>query len=660
MGSVMTNGGLMIAALMLLLAASAPAEAGASPETLKPQALFDQASAAMTNGDCAQSVSLFEVLEQRKILSAGSIPAAATATRKGVCLVKTGRYAEGEQSIRQGLPILQKAGENFSSDVADSMEALGQVAMASFDYASAVDAYKRALAMRRGAARVPVLVLLARATAFDGGQEPLGYSEEALAYYDSLPPKQRDKGSMAALHTFHARVLLNQGRVQEGYAELKEALALSGGLTNRTTLSEASMRADLAMAAALAGKKDDARLYLAYTGAGRTKQTFTRGLSMDPPLCGEETGLRPEDVAVVEFTLLDDGSVNGAHTIYSRGNRMVAAAFAKAVNGWYWPPEEIKDIPGFYRVATRVEMRCSQSAAKAPSIITPATNHFMEWLETQVRSLDLGDTDDKRAEALRNLLSQKALDGKPMVRAAALSFLARRETDSLAAGSYADQALAAMAEAKAPAEIVNYLRIARLMNQSKAPRKWQAMLRDMAAEPSFADDPLSASTALLLAADSYRGSRLPDAPAMLQKVANESRLPDHHPLRQAARLSLANMAAAAGDLPMAQRYFASTGLTEQQCALIGVKPSMRRSGAGSEDYPMEAARMGFEGWVQLEFNVTADGHTAQARPIVAYPPLIFVEAATGMTRNFRYETSYRPEGGTACNANREVVSFINP
>lgn len=650
----------MVGVLMLLLAATTPEAVGPPPETLKAQALFDQATAAMANGDCTKSVSLFEVLEQRKVLPAGSIPEAATATRKGICLVNMGRYAEGEQSIRHGLPVLEKAGQNFTGDMADSMEALGKVAMVSFDYDTAVAAYKRSLSLRTGGARLPALVLLARATAFDGGQEPLSYSEEALSYYDALPPKQRDKDSMAALHTLHARIFLNQGRVQEGYAELKEALALSGGLTSRTTLSEASMRADLAMAAALAGKKDDARLYLAYTGAGRTKKTFTRGLSMDPPLCGEETDLRPEDVAVVEFTILDDGSVTGARTIYSRGNRIVAAAFAKAVNSWYWSPDQVKEIPGFYRAATRIEMRCSQSAAESPSVMTPMAGRFEEWLDTQLSPLNLGYTNDERTEALRTLLSQKVLDGKPLVRAAALSFLARREPGNLVTGSYADQALAALAEAKAPVEAVNYLRITRVMSQDKAPHKWQATLRDMAAEPSFAADPLSASTALLLAADSYRGSRLPDAPAMLQKVASESRLPERHPLRQAARLSLANMAAAAGDLPTAQRYFASTGLTEQQCALIGVKPSLRKSGAGSEDYPMEAQRMGFEGWVQLEFDVTADGHTAQARPIVAYPPLIFVEAASAMTKNFRYEASYRPEGGAACNANRETVSFINP
>jgi TonB family protein len=317
----------------------------------------------------------------------------------------------------------------------------------------------------------------------------------------------------------------------------------------------------------------------------------------------------------------------------------------------------VKDIPAFYRSVIRVEMRCSLSGAESPSILTPVTDRFKEWMTTQLGPLNLGDTDSKRAEALRALLSQKALDDKPMVRAAALSFLAEREPDN---DSYASQALTALTEARAPIEMVNFLRISRIAEQSKPPRKWQSTLRDMAAEPSFVNDPLSSSTALLQAADSYRGSRLPDAPAMLQKVANDTRLPVHHPLRQAARLSLANLAAEAGDLPAAQRYFADTALTEQQCALIGVTPSLRKTGAESGDYPMEAVRMGFEGWVRLEFNVTADGRTAQARPIVAYPPLIFVEAALDMTKSFRYEASYRPEGGAACNANHTTVSFINP
>jgi outer membrane biosynthesis protein TonB len=75
---------------------------------------------------------------------------------------------------------------------------------------------------------------------------------------------------------------------------------------------------------------------------------------------------------------------------------------------------------------------------------------------------------------------------------------------------------------------------------------------------------------------------------------------------------------------------------------------------------MEAFRMGFEGWVHLEFDINADGKTANARPIASYPPLIFTDAAQGMVRDIRYDTSYRPDNGVACSANRETIRFIIP
>ena len=84
---------------------------------------------------------------------------------------------------------------------------------------------------------------------------------------------------------------------------------------------------------------------------------------------------------------------------------------------------------------------------------------------------------------------------------------------------------------------------------------------------------------------------------------------------------------------------------------------MRSTGAGGDDYPMEALMMGFEGWVRLELDITADGKAAGVRPIIAYPPLVFVEAATGMSKGFRYEYSYRPYSSVACSAKQETITF---
>lgn len=654
----------MAAAWMLLLTAAAPGGAPASPETLSPQILFDQASTAAAQDDCKTAVVLFDTLERRHALKAGSIPDAVVAVRKGGCLIRTNRLVDGERSIQRGLPILEKAGSEFAGEVASATEVLGDAAFRYHDYDKAVLHYQRSLDLHAGLGRLGTLAKLARVTAFDGGTASLSYSAEGIALISAMPQKEQNNESLVAFHTFHARALLNQGKVQDGYAELKQALKLSGGLTWRTTPNEASMRADLGMAASLVGRKDDARLYLAYTGAGRIESSsrFTRGISMDPPLCGEETGLRPDDVAVVEFSIEDDGQVSDAQTVYSRGNRAVASAFASAVNDWYWSPDSVKTIPAFYRIGTRVEMRCSTAGAGAPSIPSPGMARFSMWATNLLPMLRTDEPLPRKIEKLRLALAQNAFAAASPARAAALGVIATVEVSPAEMRSAdANLAIAAATEAKAPVEMTNWLRIVSVTGGDwRLDRKTRAALRALAVEPSFASDPLSAATALMLAASQYRGGRLPDAPAMLQRVADDGRLPDHHPLRQAARVSLANLAAAAGDGAAAQRYFASTGLTEQQCALIGVRPALRSSGASSADYPLEALRMGFEGWVKLEFDVTADGRTAVARAIVAYPPLIFVNAASGMAKNFRYEASYRPGGGAACTANRETVNFIRP
>lgn len=126
-------------------------------------------------------------------------------------------------------------------------------------------------------------------------------------------------------------------------------------------------------------------------------------------------------------------------------------------------------------------------------------------------------------------------------------------------------------------------------------------------------------------------------------------------MRQIAFLRLAYLAAASGDVDGAQGWFAQTGLTEEQCALVGVRPARRATPSG--DYPEEALQLGFSGWVRTEFDLDADGVPKEPRAVIAYPPFLFDEAATRMVRRARYERSYRPSGGMSCRANQERVNF---
>lgn len=650
---------LFLAVLAAAAASTVPSPAtSAKPLTLQQK--FDAASNLAAEEKCTEALPLFEELQHDARVKPGSIPAAAIAVRKGVCLIQANRPDEGEMAIAAGLPVLEKAGQGFDGDVSNARIALGNAAYTRSDYARAAEYFRLALENRTGVARLTTLGRLAKATAFDGDEAALKPTEEALQILSAEP--KPNKMALASFHTLHARTLLNQGKAQDAYKELKDALSLSGGLTSRTSLAEVSLRSDLAMAAMQTGHKDDARLYLAYTGAGRIQESpFTRAKSMSPPLCGSETGLRPDDVAVVEFGIGEDGYVINAHTIYSRGGPQVAAAFEQAVEQWVWDPQNIAKIPAFYRLLTRIELRCSTAMGNRPGLFRPFDSRFKTWA---VQQLPIGalEGDDRQSTArVRAALGDSST--APIVRIAALGVLADSEVTATAADRIAmlDQAITLATNTQIPAHAVNWLRASRMIlakvKSESGRRTLYQSAAAMAIEPAFAQDPLAADTLKMFAAGGSERHHLPQSDTLLTEVARDERLEANHPLRQLAWLTLANRAAMAGDMASAQADFQRTGLTEEQCALLSLPPAVRRTNVDGGDYPMTAAMMGFEGWVQLEYDIAADGNTANVRPIVAYPAMIFVDAAKAIGRNIKYEWSYRPGGATACSANTQTITF---
>ncbi len=643
--------------LMLFLAAAAAAPAAVTPTAPTTlQEKFDAASALQSGGQCQEALPMFEALEKDPHLKPGSFAASAVAVRKGICLIRQVRRDEGERAIALGLPALIAAGPDFAADVSEARIALGDVRMAASDRTGAAAYYRQALESRTGTTRLDALVRLARATAFDGNEEALAPAREALAILADSP--EVNKKNAIAYRTLYARTLLNQGKADEAYKELKQALALSGGLSQRTTLDEASLRGDLAMAAMLIGRKDDARLYLAYTGAGRIGNTsFTRAESMDPPLCGDETGLRPDDVAVVEFGIDDDGFVAYAQTVYSRGGPQVAAAFEQAVRDWYWRAEEAAAVPAFYRLATRVELRCSNRLGKAPGLWGPIDARFSQWAASVLPAETMAANRGAVMAGLHRLAEDESGSTSASMRIAALGMIVSLDRRSPA--TLADKAVQLASNAQVPNETVNWLRIQQVMlrdtdNRMKAQNRIRS-LAALAAEPMIAADALAADSLRLEIAGTRQTRRYPQADVWARQVAEDARLPEHHPLRQLGWLTLANRAADADHLVEAQSFYAKTGLTDEQCALLSLPPAIRRSGAGL--YPTSAAAMGFEGWVRLEYDINANGSTANVRPLVAYPPLIFGEAATGVGKDTRYDMSYRPGGAAACSANTNNVVF---
>lgn len=649
-----------ISLLALAIAGQAAAPAAAAAPA-GPQALFDAGSTAASDGRCAEAVRYFDQLEASGATKRNALLAATVDVRKGRCLLDGPRAAEGKAALARGLPLLRGKGEDFAGDVYEAQMALGRRAQRDFDYAAAATAYADAAAQSKDAARIAALLRVAQMTMFDHDGRALAAADEALRL---AAASDLGKKNLAAVQTIRARVLLNEGRAKDAYALLKDSLAKQGGLTNRVGASDIATRSDLAIAALKNNDRDNARMYLAYTGAGRVQNTpFTSHGAIEPPTCGEG-GLTPEDEAIVEFSMEEDGHVSGVAPIYATGGRDKALAFARAVSDWSWRAEDAAKIPPLFRVATRVEIRCVV-ADRAPELIKPLADAAEAWLAEKGAGAPAW-ADRAPAVALpmqRAALTAATASGDRLHQLQAALAVGKNpvKADADKASAYATARAAADALA-APTAVRGYIDIEDDTSSDRSkPETERKRLRALLARPDLARDPLTAATLRLLIAQPVFTTRPPaDADALLRAVADEPSFPTQHPLKIAALLQQANLLAAKGDLAAASGVFARTGLTGEQCSMLGLQPAMKRAGFGPSSYPAEAIRMGFEGWVRIAYDIAADGHTIAPRSVIAYPPFIFDEAAAGMVRDTRYTSTFRPEGALACSGEQQSVRFLLP
>ena len=643
--------------LMALAQAATPAQP-AKPLTL--QAQFDAANTAYSTRNCAEALKLYDALEKRTATSKNPLLTGAIAVRGGICRIRMGEREAGVAAIRRGLPALTARPDEFRADIGSAQLALGDAAYDAFDYDSAVTSYKAALDLSKGVDRVVPLLALARTLSFDHDGRALAYAEEARKLAEAEP--NIDKTTLAAVQTRYARVLLNDGRTADAYTVLKDSLKKQGGLDNRVNLSEVATRADLAQAALLNGDRERARTYLAYTGAGRLeKAPFAGARQMDLPPCGGATGLKPDQVAVIEFSLGDDGIVRNVAPIYTTGNRAVALAFARAVGDWSWQPEDATAIPAFWRQSARVELRCS-TAAQRPSISQPLDDAFDAWLTSKgspgfdweqqpaARALPLARAEVQRARAAGDKVAE--------LRALGWMFSSQLVNAEEARPLIAEALTLAQATG-APVAVSTRFRISDAYVAAKEYGQVLNGFRAILRRPEVIADPLSAASVRMMLATGGSQVRTAERNQLTDAVL-ASPLPDTHPLKVAALLNKADLSAQSGDTAAAQAAFSRTGLSSDQCALIAPTPAVAKSGATSSRYPTAALQMGFEGWAKVEFDIAADGHTLTPRTVAAYPPFVFGDAAKEMVTATRFRSSFRPDNNTACTGNAQRFMFQLP
>ena len=340
----------------------------------------------------------------------------------------------------------------------------------------------------------------------------------------------------------------------------------------------------------------------------------------------------------------------------------VDAVAARAVGDWSWRADDAAIIPALFRFATRIELRCSK-AAESKGLTNPLRDAAMTWLNARAGAAPWEDLSDAAALPLQRAALERARQAgdQAAIARAALALATSSVTSAGETTTLLNTAATAAHAANAPAPVRNFI-VLRQVGMKKADvAQWRADLRTLLANADYAKDPLSADTLRLLISQPSGKTPPPDDATTLQAaVADDPALPVNHPLKIAALLGQANVLAARGDLTGARSAFQRTGLSGEQCAELDLSPTMRSSGASSSDYPMAAARMGFEGWVVAEADVTADGRTAVPRATIAYPPFVFVDTAVGIAKDARYTSSFRPEGTLACRGVRMPIRFLLP
>ncbi|MEQ1549436.1 MAG: hypothetical protein ABL918_12445 [Chakrabartia sp.] len=588
--------------------------------------------------------------------------------RKGTALYQLRRHSEAETAILMAMDKLPTTDASLKEDRRKGFVALGDIAEKKYDYPLALSHYRSAYAITdNSAAKAITLRYIVRTGIFVDPAAALIDADTAIALISAEPKVNAEwLGSASDLR---GRVLLNLGRTKEARTEFTKAIKSLGGLAyGKVNLLDTATRSNAAIAALRDNDPEEARRYLSYAGSAmQSDQGFSIGKNMNPPPCGGINGPKPEDVAVVEFSIREDGSVEQAWPIFYSGKPEVAVEFARAVADWAWSAEELKKVQTFFRAQTRLEMRCTNVFNK-PSVQGMLTQPFVDWLSSKgLQPYASNQTSDSALLPLlrAELAKREARDGTMglsllpiLYQLRSNSILPKNEFDD-----YGVQALAIGKAAKAPASARAYLEFAATQESLSSYKgsiagKFQKQITRIMGEPDIAADPLAHGVLSIILFDSLNNNdRRTHGRRLLDVLANDVRALPNDPVKVGALIRLANLEYDSGRIDDARSLFAQSGLQAQQCALVDAKPRKTAGGISDSDYPEAALKWGFGGWTVVEFDIAADGKTLNERPLISFPPFVFGAPTVEQVKGFRYEQSFRPGGGLGCGGQQQRVTY---
>lgn len=666
----------------VVFAAVATAQPGiAAPLTVQQQ--FDAAQAAADAGQPGQARDLYDALLQR--LPSGSMSRARflVEARLGAVLIALGQPERAEALLGSAITGLAKPDPADLEErtvaryyLARALEMQGRSVEAAGHYRTVVEAGVLAaggsydVRSRLGLARMVII------------SQP----DEARAMLDALlalpPDSVGGRDDRALLKMLRGRVELNDGQPASARRWFSDSARAAGGATTTSVnMSDVRIRSDLTIANHLLGNQADVQKAIAYSGAGAlTAEGLNLAASNELPDCAPLGQVPPDAMAIVEFSIADDGRAVGVSPIFveAQASADLRAAigdrFAQAVRSWRWNESDVGKLKAFWRQAVRVELRCLTARPDGDMAATMVASSpaVQDWLAQRQLA---GITDTDRATTLPALRKQIAAleesNGPQSVALVpALLTLARDVTAPDADRDSALRRLMIILEReKAPPGLratVGLMQVnsALRIDQPRA-TKDERLKRIQALADRLAADGPSDGLMLVnvrLGQEQERSRAFDAARTLYDSVISspETLLSPTHPVRTEALLRRSNLAMRQADIATAARTLAATGLTPDQCAAVDVKPLPENLSVQNRIFPELAQRWRTGGFTQVAFDILPDGRTTNVRTVIASPPFAFSNASAEAAARFRYQPTFRPGGELGCAGSIQTFRFQQP
>ena len=641
--------------IALALLGAAPAAAGTVQED------FDAAQAHLDAMRLPEARAGFAALLDRMGASK-SRSAMIVRSRLGETMVAMGDVEEAEPLLQAALAGLPAGVASAAEERAGALTHLARVAEEQGRIREALGHWQ-AILTERLLPPASLGGLQARLGAARTGQwtQP----EAAAALMDGLlaepasawgPPQAGISGRVLVLR-MKGQLAMRLGQLDAAKAAFDAAGKLAGGTSSlQVNLDDVQLRGDLAVLAWL--RKDMASVVrlTAMSGSAMLDDGGGRlGGVGDLPACAPSGDLAPDAMAVIEFSVRDDGRVLNVRPIYATPGSGPASShpeeqFAAAVHGWSWPADQAKATNPLWRAAIRVELRCQ---TKRPDLVTTSLARDLDaWFKAKgLATPPLSGTAAQGRQQLLAALAAVDAGGNPDA-AAALPLLAALVQNPAHGGREAATHAARLDALAQRHDAPAYLRFLAQWREVRSRADLAGLFRRLVQLADQRGEQRTADYLRLLRMEYKLGG---DETAELDAIV--ARHDEADPLRTKALIMVSDRAFASGEEAKAATALAATGLSPQQCALVDVRPQGRNAFLTTDDFPREARAWGLSALMRVSHDVTPAGDIANVRVISARPPFAFSEQTVRRMQGWKFKPVLRGTETVGCLGRVQPIRF---